>query len=121
MHPDLIRNLLDRVKSGELPVDEAMESLKTLPFEELGFAVVDHHRELRTGFPEVIFSEGKTPLQVVAIAGKILEKGHSLLATRVREDVFSVLKKAFPDAVYHEISRIVSISRSKPPEMRGTI
>ncbi|OGG06113.1 MAG: 1-(5-phosphoribosyl)-5-amino-4-imidazole-carboxylate carboxylase [Candidatus Glassbacteria bacterium RIFCSPLOWO2_12_FULL_58_11] len=121
MHPDLIRNLLDRVKSGELPVDEAMESLKTLPFEELGFAVVDHHRELRTGFPEVIFSEGKTPLQVVAIAGKILEKGHSLLATRVREEVFSVLKKAFPDAVYHEISRIVSISRSKPPEMRGTI
>ncbi|HUU30210.1 MAG TPA: nickel pincer cofactor biosynthesis protein LarB [archaeon] len=121
MHPERIKKILTRLKKGELTVEQAMAMLKTLPFEELGFAVVDHHRELRSGFPEVIFCLGKSPEQVLAIAQRILEQGSSLLATRVTQSVAGLIKEAFPEAVYHEKARIVSVSKGKPPKMRGTI
>ncbi|MBN2287792.1 MAG: nickel pincer cofactor biosynthesis protein LarB [Candidatus Glassbacteria bacterium] len=122
MHPDRIREIIERVSSGEVSVDQALEALKSLPFEDMGFAVVDHHRQLRSGFPEVIYCEGKTPEQVVAIARRILEAGSDLLATRAGEQVSRALEKVFPEAVFHQQARIVSVKRGgRSPEMRGPV
>jgi hypothetical protein len=121
MHPDRIKEVLIRLKQEEITVEQAMESLKTLPFEELGFAKVDHHRQLRSGFPEVIFCQGKTPDQVAAIAEKILANGSSLLATRATPEIYGFIKRAHPEAIFHENARIVSIAKGRPPKMRGPI
>ncbi|MEA1997135.1 MAG: nickel pincer cofactor biosynthesis protein LarB [Gemmatimonadota bacterium] len=122
MHPERIKEILARFKEGAVTIEQAMESLKTLPFEDLGFAVIDHHRQLRKGFPEVIYSEGKTPDQVLAIAGNIIEHGSSLMATRVSPEVAGLLKETYPDAVYHQVARIVSVSSGKRlPGMKGII
>ncbi len=121
MHPDQIRNVLDRVKAEELSVEEALEALKSLPFEELGFAVIDHHRHLRSGFPEVIFCQGKTAEQTVAIAGRILAHGSSLLATRVSPEVAALLVAQYPEAVHHPLARIVAVQAGSTPRMRGPV
>ena len=108
MHVDRIRRLLESVKSGDLEVGSALDQLKELPFEDLGFANVDHHRSLRAGFPEVIYCEGKTAEQVAVIAGKIIEKGNNLLATRASREVFEKVREILPDADYYEQARIVA-------------
>ncbi|MEE8385310.1 MAG: 1-(5-phosphoribosyl)-5-amino-4-imidazole-carboxylate carboxylase, partial [Dehalococcoidia bacterium] len=83
MHSDRLKQLLESVRDGRAAVDEALEQLQHLPFEELGFANVDHHRAIRCGFPEVIFCPGKTPEQLVAIFDKLRAAGGNVLATRV--------------------------------------
>ncbi|MGE0474011.1 MAG: 1-(5-phosphoribosyl)-5-amino-4-imidazole-carboxylate carboxylase, partial [Nitrospirales bacterium] len=82
MNPDRLTHLLKQVQSGTVSVSQAVHELRTLPFEDLGFASVDHHRSLRQGFPEVILCEGKTPAQVTAIARQLLKSGGPFLATR---------------------------------------
>lgn len=83
MDPALLRSLLDRLARGEASVDDAMQGLRDLPFADLGFAMVDHHRALRQGFPEVILGEGKTAEQIAAIATEIAKRGANVLVTRV--------------------------------------
>jgi NCAIR mutase (PurE)-related protein len=102
-----LRALLESVKSGEVDIDGAMGRLEGLPFEDLGFAHVDHHRALRKGFPEVIFCPGKSVDQVVAIADRLVEHG-SLLATRVSPDQASALLESIPQAAYNETGRTVT-------------
>lgn len=113
MNQDRLARLLQRVQSGKVSVAQAVQQLRTLPFEDLGFASVDHHRSLRQGFPEVILSEGKTPDQVTAIARQLLKSGGPFLATRVTPQIAKLLKRLSRKAVYHELARIVSVSHSK--------
>ena len=113
MEVEKIKSLLEKVKSGEIEVNDALQSLRTLPFEDLGFSKIDHHRQLRTGFPEVIFCEGKTDEQVAKISKSILDAGHPLLATRATPSMFKAVKSLHPDARYNELGRTISIVQSE--------
>ena len=97
-----LRDLLDQVSHGTLQVAEAerrlTEYLRAMPFEDLGFARVDHHRALRQGFPEVILGTGKTPAQISAIAARIVDRGHSLLVTRTDDAAYAAVKAVVPAA-----------------------
>jgi hypothetical protein len=104
-----LKNLLAEVKAGELKIEDAVERLRDLPFEDLGFAMVDHHRQLRKGFPEVILCEGKTTEQTVEISKRILSKGSNLLATRASLEVYSALQKIEPAARHNELGRTISV------------
>lgn len=106
MNPERLRELLEQVREGAVEVDTAMERLKSLPFEDLGFATIDHHRALRKGFPEVVFCEGKTTEQVIQIARRIIERGSTLLATRVHPEMAKALQEALPSVTYHPLGRI---------------
>lgn len=113
MTPARLKNLLTRVQKKETTVSEAISLLKHFPSEELGFATLDHHRSLRQGFPEVIFCQGKSPGQVLAIL-KQSNKIHSkTLATRVSPELFTLISKEFPEAWYNETGKTVLLSNSK--------
>lgn len=101
--------LLNAVASGKTPPADAVERLKNLPFEDLGFAKVDHHRDLRQGYPETIFAEGKTPPQVVEIAKRMFEHGSNVLMTRCTPEIIEAVMAAFPDATHHEAARCVTL------------
>ena len=109
MNQDQIKKLLQSIKDNETSVDrgaeEVSEMLRRIPFENLGFARVDHHRSLRQGFPEVIYGAGKTPEQVAAIADKIVNAGHALLVTRTDETTFSRVKELVPKAQFNLTAR----------------
>jgi NCAIR mutase (PurE)-related protein len=121
--PERIRQLLEGVKSGTVAVEDAMEHLERLPFEDLGFAHVDHHRAMRQGFPEVIFCQGKTVDQVVAIAERIVAAGSTMLATRASADVAEAIKLTFPTADHNELARtlVVRVEGDQVPERKGTV
>jgi hypothetical protein len=114
-----LRELLAALQLGSLTVDEALERLRRLPYESLGFAEVDHHRAVRTGFPEVILGEGKTDEQIVAIAEALLAQNDRLLVTRVGPPTHAALKAAIPDAVYHPAARAVTVSRRRQSLLPG--
>jgi hypothetical protein len=121
-----IEALLNEVRDGRTPVNDALERLRDLPFEDIGFAKVDHHRALRTGMPEVIFSAGKTPAQVAAIFARMAEHGGNVLATRVSADMFRAVRELErPDArlvaEYHEVSRCITLTQSPANPGKGTI
>jgi len=104
-----LRRLLADVRDGKLEVAEAVRSLRALPYQDLGFAKVDHHRHLRQGFPEVIYGEGKTDEQVVAIAGKLADGGSPVLITRTGPSCFRAIAALWPRARFHEAARAVVI------------
>ncbi|MGI6066828.1 MAG: nickel pincer cofactor biosynthesis protein LarB [Bacillota bacterium] len=120
MDKDKLRSLLEDLKSGTIDVDKAMEELKILPYEDLGFAKIDHHRCLRNGFPEVIFSQGKTKEQVKTIMEKLVAQNHHVLATRAEKDVFIEVQKAIPQAIYHATARIIEY-QAEPISKSGNI
>jgi pyridinium-3,5-biscarboxylic acid mononucleotide synthase len=124
MTPEALRLVLEAVHRGELPLDSAHEqllsALRAQPFEDLGFAVVDHHRSVRQGFPEVILGLGKTPDQIATIAEQIVKRGHPLLVTRVEREAWSVIHQRIPEAEFHEQARAVTLKRDVSPG-RGTI
>jgi NCAIR mutase (PurE)-related protein len=107
-----VKTLLDNVKSGTLSVESALEKLKTLPYEDLGFARVDHHRQLRQGFPEVIFCQGKTPEQAALIAQKLAADGGNVLASRANIEHYNAIRELLPEAIYNESARIVILSQT---------
>jgi pyridinium-3,5-biscarboxylic acid mononucleotide synthase len=107
------RKLLDDVKKGRIAVEEALSRLSRAPIEHLGFATVDHHRELRQGFPEVIFSSGKTPAQVASIARTIVAHGSVLLATRADRRHFQAVRKAVPGARFNQVARLITANEKK--------
>lgn len=113
MNQDQLKALLEQLRAGKLSVETAITRLRTLPYEDLGFASLDHHRSLRQGFPEVIFCEGKTKAQVLAIARALLKKKGPLLATRVEPAIANALKRLDRRAVYHHAARVVSIRDPK--------
>ena len=121
MEEQALRKLVDDIRSGAVGADEALARLRAMPFEDLGFAKVDHHRAIRCGFPEVIFCQGKTIDQTLAIAEKILERGGNLLATRASAEIRAALKARFPEADANEAARTVTVIRSRPEPAPGVI
>jgi hypothetical protein len=93
MNPEQLKNLLQQVKDGDLDINEAIEKLRHLPFEDIGFARVDHHRHIRCGFPEVIYCPGKTDAQIVEIFQLLAEKGNNVIASRAEEHVFKAIQQ----------------------------
>lgn len=122
MHQDRLITLLENVKDGQLSVESALESLKNLPFEDLEYAKVDHHRELRSGFPEVIFCPGKSLTQITGIIDKLMQRSEgSILASRATPEIYEGILQIAPDAVWHEMARIVQIPRNKPVPLPKTV
>jgi NCAIR mutase (PurE)-related protein len=116
-----IEAVLNEVRSGSASVAEALERLRNLPFEDLGFAKLDHHRALRTGMPEVIFAESKTPAQVAAIFERMAKAGGNVLATRASREVFEAVHGAEPRAEFHEMARAITLVQTEAPAGKGTI
>jgi hypothetical protein len=112
MNQDALTELLKQVRAGEASVDQALARLRALPFEDLGFAKVDLHRELRHGKPEVVFCQNKTPGQVAAIVRTLSRNGHAVLATRASAEIYEAVRAALPALRYFEASRIIG-----PPEL----
>ncbi|TGA96747.1 nickel pincer cofactor biosynthesis protein LarB [Sporolactobacillus shoreae] len=110
MDHDNLRKLLKQVQKGTSSIDDALEELKTLPFEDLGYAKVDHHREIRNGFPEVIYCEGKTIDQVKGITLAMIQRGSSILGTRASKDVYEGVLEIAPDAVYHASAKCIVVN-----------
>src|ERR1041385_7239263 len=120
MNPETLERLLTNVRRGTLSIAAAIKQLRTLPYEDLGFASIDHHRSLRQGFPEVIFCQGKTSAQVRAIAKALLKHHRPLLATHATRQVATLIKRLDRRAVYHDEARIVSI-RDPKRQLQGHV
>ena len=120
-----LRALLDQVQSGALTPEAAhaqlLQFLRHSPFEDLGFARVDHHRSVRQGFPEVVFGQGKTPEQIAAIAERIVAAQHNLLVTRTTAEAYEVIRERLPAAVFHPQARAVTLRSAEMPAGRGTV
>jgi pyridinium-3,5-biscarboxylic acid mononucleotide synthase len=121
MKPQQILELLEKVRRGSVTPEQGLDRLKNLPFEDLGFARVDHHRTLRQGFPEVIFSPGKKPEQVVAIVKSLLRQKSNVLVTRSNQETFEQVHKLTKKAQYHDAARAISIVQDKTVYGDGTI
>jgi NCAIR mutase (PurE)-related protein len=123
-HEDLQR-LLNDVKDGALETQHAaqriLEALRAAPFEDLGFARVDTHREVRQGFPEVILGLGKTPAQIAAIAERIIARGQTLLVTRASRDAFDAVRMHTPSCEYNDHAKLITLRQSAAPSGVGTV
>ena len=108
-----IRNLLEEVKNGDIDIDLAIDKLKDLPYEDIGYANIDHHRQIRNGYPEVIYCEGKSDEHILGIIKRMKEKCSNILGTRCRKDTYEKVKNVYPNCEYEELSRILKI-QNKP-------
>lgn len=118
MTPEHLEKLLNAVREGDTTVGNALDQLRELPFQDIGCAHVDHHRQLRQGMPEVIFGEGKTVVQIVRIMGAMKEKGSNILVTRLAAEKAHDVVTKFPAAAYHDDSRCLTLEQ-KPVEQKG--
>jgi NCAIR mutase (PurE)-related protein len=121
LNADSIHKLFDQVRRGKLSPDEAVARLRHLPFEDLGFAKVDHHRALRSGMPEVIFGQGKTPVQMASIFSRLARHGGNILATRADEVQLAAVKKKVPRVEYRSLARAIVLQRDKKKYGKGII
>src|ERR1043166_2027550 len=110
-----LHDLVSRVQSGALDIDQALDALKTLPFEDLGFARVDHHRALRKGFPEVILGQGKTGRQIIEIAQRLVAHGQQALITRLEEREAQKVRAALPMLRYYPDGRVGAVGDPPTP------
>lgn len=116
-----LKQILSRVKSGEMAIEDALAQLVNLPYEDLGFAKIDHHRALRRGFPEVVFGPGKTAEQIAAIAERLASTSDRVLVTKVEAECFDAVRERVPDAQYHPIARAITVNRAKEASPRPGI
>jgi NCAIR mutase (PurE)-related protein len=121
MNEQAVRRLLEAVAQGEVSPAVATGRLKQLSVDNLGFARLDRHRQLRTGFPEVIYGTGKTPDQVAAIAGRMAEAGIPVLATRCSMEIYEAVRARLPDATYHPVARCITWSPGPPAPRIGSV
>ncbi len=121
MDQERLKDLLQKFKGGEIELEQALDGLRHLPFESLGYATVDHHRAIRQGFPEVIFGQGKTSPQVAGIAERLLARSSNLLVTRTNREAFEQVKLIAADAEFHESCNAISVQRDNAVRGRGTI
>ena len=120
-----LQRLLEDVRGGAVDPAAAstqlLQALRAAPFEDLGFAKVDTHRELRQGFPEVILGVSKTPPQIAAIAERIVQRGQPLLITRATPEAYAAVQAVVPSAVYHDTARAITLTQGEIPQGRGTV
>src|SRR6185369_2234586 len=124
MNLDRVRELLEQVEAGQLSAGEALQALKWAPYEDLGYARLDTHRKLRTGYPEVVYCASKTVEQVVGIMQRLAEHQDFVLGTRASPEQATAVAAALPSAVYHQPARIIEVRtapRPEPPPERGTV
>ena len=121
MNSEALRKLFQQVRKRQLSPDEAVQKLRHLPFEDLGFAKVDHHRALRQGMPEVIFSQGKTPRQVADIFGRLAEHGGNVLATRASEAQYEAVAVRVEKAEYRSLGRAIILKKDRKRYGKGVI
>jgi len=120
--PEALQKLLQAIARHEISPETALEKLKYLPFESLDqFAKIDHHRQLRTGFPEVIWGADKTPEQLIKIITAMSQDGSVVMATRIEAEVYQQLKSVIPELIYYADARICALSKPQTPSQRGTI
>jgi pyridinium-3,5-biscarboxylic acid mononucleotide synthase len=121
MNAETLKKLFAQVRSGKLSPDDAVERLRHLPFEDLGFAKLDHHRALRQGMPEVIFAQGKTPSQVADIFTRLAAHGGNVLATRATEEQYAAVAAATPPAEYRPLAQAIVLKRERKKHGKGVI
>jgi NCAIR mutase (PurE)-related protein len=125
MHDATLRTLLADVREGSISIDAAharvMAALRDAPFEDLGFARIDHHRAVRQGMPEVVFGQGKTPAQVAEIAARIVAKGHNLLVTRASAAIWEAVQAGIPGAFFHDTARTIVLQQVEPDRGQGSV
>jgi NCAIR mutase (PurE)-related protein len=121
MNRERIKKLLEQVQAGRIDVEEAADKMSSLPYEDIAFARVDHHRDLRLGFPEVILGQGKTPEQITQIAARILNNSSNLLISRTSEEVFQRVRELASEAEFHSEARMISVLRDRTERGDGAI
>lgn len=121
MDKDQLKSLLEQVRDGAVEVEQALERLRHMPFEALGYATLDHHRAIRVGMPEVVFGKGKTVEQTVNIASRLLERAANVLVTRTTPEVFEVVRASYPEAEYFPLSGALRVWRDRTPKGKGKL
>ncbi len=121
MNPSTLLQLLEQVRQGSVAPETALTRLSDLPFEDAGFAKIDHHRTLRLGMPEVIFAAGKTPEQVAEIVARMAAHGTDVLATRASPEAYAAVRERVPQAAYHAIARAITLRQSAALPPSGTV
>ena len=121
MDQNILRGILEGISENTVSVDEGIDRLKSLPFEDLGFASIDHHRSLRCGFPEVIFCPGKTTEQIVEIFDKLAEGGGNILATRASAEIYRAVKSRLESAVFNPVGKTISLRQREESPSKGTV
>jgi len=121
MDPRSLKDLLEQVQKGALSTEDAAARLATLPYEDLGFAKLDHHRALRRGFPEAVFGGGKTPEQIVTIVERIAARGQRVLVTRTTSEVHAKVAAVRPEARFHEAARCLTLQAEPALALPGRI
>jgi len=116
MNRENLRQILEQVKTGHMEIEDALDTLKTLPYEDLGFAKIDHHRALRNGFPEVVFCERKRVEQIVHIMTSLKDRNPNILATRATPEIYQAVKELIPEAVYYDLARVIAVERMHLPK-----
>ena len=116
-----LEELLKEVSKGTINIEEALERLRSFPYTDLGFAKIDHHREIRTGYPEIVYCAGKTVEQVREIFRIMFEKENNIIGTRANREMYDAVKEQQPGAVYHEEARIISVQKKKPDSPESNI
>ncbi|MHB8061127.1 MAG: nickel pincer cofactor biosynthesis protein LarB [Ruminiclostridium sp.] len=113
MNSEELKKLLEDVKDGSVEIEQAFKEIKALPYEDLGFAKLDHHRNIRNGYPEVIYCEGKTNKQIVEIIQRLMLKNNNILATRASREVYDAISEVISEAEYHVEARVVVVKRKE--------
>jgi NCAIR mutase (PurE)-related protein len=121
MDQNQLRSLLEQVREGAVDIDAAIERLRHLPFEDLGFAKLDHHRAIRQGMPEVVFGKGKTPGQIEQIALHLLQRSSNVLVTRAPEEAAALIRAVHPETEYFPLSGAIRVWRDRTIHGKGTI
>lgn len=116
-----MKKMLEDYKSGKVSLEELMEKLRTLPYDDLDFAKIDTHRALRKGFPEIIFCPGKTISQILKIVERMIKHEHTVLATKANENIYNEIKEIYRDAEYYEKARIIAVQKEEVELKEGTI
>ncbi len=121
MNRSYLENILKLVEKGKMSAADAFAKLKHLPYEDLGFAKIDHHRALRNGFPEVIFCQGKTVEQVRQIFSSLAEKNNNIIATRANKEIYEAVAALCPEALFHSLARLITLEKQPHRDKQGII
>jgi pyridinium-3,5-biscarboxylic acid mononucleotide synthase len=116
-----LKELLESLTAGVVSIDDALSRLRDLPYEDIGYASLDHHRAIRTGFPEVVLGTGKTPDQIAAITERLAAQSERVLVTRADAEAYRLVRERLPDAVYNPTARAVTLDRSHAPKRPGVV